>query len=70
MRVPGSASAADGAVQLTPLAERSGFIGDFQSKTFEKQGDRDAPNHPTAWLPTARVAAAWQAILTEKPFAQ
>ena len=70
MRLPESASAANGIVELRPLAERAGFLGDFQSKTFEKQGDRDAPNHPTAWLPTARVAARWQAMVTEKPFAQ
>jgi hypothetical protein len=27
-----------------------------------------APNYPTAWLPTARVARAWEALVTEKPF--
>lgn len=53
---------------LTPLVERSGFLGDYQTKTFEKQGERDAPNPPTAWLPTARVAAAWQAMVSDTPF--
>jgi poly(3-hydroxybutyrate) depolymerase len=60
----------DGDGPLKPLVERSGFLGDYQSKTVEKQGERDAPNRPTAWLPTERVAAAWQAMVTEKPFAQ
>ncbi len=69
LRIPPTA-AADGSVQLTPLVERSGFLGDFQAKTFEPQGERDAPNRPTAWFPTARVAAGWQAMVTEKPFAQ
>jgi dienelactone hydrolase len=68
LRVPEHTASPDGAVQLTPLAERSGFLGDFAAKTVEKQGDRDAPSRPTAWLPTARVAAGWQAMLTEKPF--
>jgi len=63
LRLPGSG---DGPLQ--PLAERSGFLGDLQAKTFAPQGDRDAPNRPTAWLPTARVATAWQAMVTEKPF--
>jgi hypothetical protein len=26
------------------------------------------PNYPTAWLPTARVARAWQALVNETPF--
>jgi hypothetical protein len=70
MRLPEHGSSPDGAVQLTPVAERAGFLGDFETKTFDKQGDRDPPNRPTAWLPTARVAAAWQAMVTEKPFVQ
>ena len=31
-------------------------------------GEGDAPKYPTAWLPTLRVARAWQALVTEKPF--
>ena len=31
-------------------------------------GEAGAPNHPTAWLPTLRVARAWQALVTETPF--
>jgi poly(3-hydroxybutyrate) depolymerase len=58
----------DGDGPLKPLVERSGFIGDFEAKTFAPQGEHDAPNRPTAWLPTARLAAAWQSMVTEKPF--
>jgi poly(3-hydroxybutyrate) depolymerase len=53
---------------LKPLAESAGFIGDFKSKTTRAVADSATPNYPTAWLPTARVARAWQAMLTEKPF--
>src|SRR5262249_44516578 len=50
MRLPERAVTPDGGVQLTPLAERAGFLGDLETKTVEKQGERDAPNRPTAWL--------------------
>ena len=68
LRLPEHASSSDGSVQLMPLVERAGFLGDLDARTFESQGDHDAPNRPTAWLPTARVAAGWQAMETEKPF--
>jgi poly(3-hydroxybutyrate) depolymerase len=70
LRLPEGGPSGNGPVALRPIAEKSGFLGDFQTRTFEKQGDKDAPNHPTAWLPTLRVAQAWQAIVTEKPFVQ
>jgi poly(3-hydroxybutyrate) depolymerase len=53
---------------LKPLAEKSGFIGDYKAKTFEPIGEKPAPNYPTAWLPSERVAKAWQAMITERPF--
>lgn len=53
---------------LKSVAEKSGFIGDFKAKTFQAMGDARAPSVPTAWLPTERVARAWQAMVTEKPF--
>ena len=52
---------------LQPISESSGFLGDLKAKTFQKQSGA-APNYPTAWLPTARVARAWEALLNEKPF--
>ena len=52
---------------LKPMSEKSGFLGDIKAKTFQPIGDQPAPNHPTAWLPTARVAGAWQSLVTEKP---
>jgi poly(3-hydroxybutyrate) depolymerase len=53
---------------LKPLVESTGFLGDFKSKATRSVADSAAPSYPTAWLPTARVARAWQAMLTEKPF--
>jgi poly(3-hydroxybutyrate) depolymerase len=52
---------------LATLTEKSGFLGDLRAKTFEALGDNKVPNYPTAWLPTARVAKAWQAMVTEQP---
>ena len=56
-------------ITLRPIAEQSGFIGDAKTRTAWKLGERDAPSYPTAWLPSARVARAWEALLTEQPFA-
>jgi hypothetical protein len=62
LRLPDSGSNA-----VRPIAESSGFIGDLKAKTFQKITGA-APNYPTAWLPSARVARAWEALVTEKPF--
>jgi poly(3-hydroxybutyrate) depolymerase len=53
---------------MKTLNERDGFIGDIQARTFRPMGSSPAPATATAWLPTERVARAWQAMLTEKPF--
>ncbi len=53
---------------LRPLVEKSGFLGDLKAKTIQKQGDTAVPNYPTAWLPTERVARAWEALVTDTPF--
>ena len=52
---------------IRSITEESGFLGDLKSKNFQAVGDV-APNYRTAWLPTLRVARAWQALVTEKPF--
>ena len=53
---------------LEPLDPKAGFIGDFKAKTFAAAAALPAPTVPTAWLPTQRVARAWQALVSEKPF--
>jgi poly(3-hydroxybutyrate) depolymerase len=52
---------------LRTLTEKPGFVGDLHAKTFQPMPDR-APANPTAWLPTERIAKAWQAVVTGNPF--
>jgi poly(3-hydroxybutyrate) depolymerase len=52
--------------QLKPISETDGFIGDLKAKTFRASSAGSTPNYPTAWLPTERVARAWQAMMNEK----
>jgi poly(3-hydroxybutyrate) depolymerase len=53
---------------LRAIPEKTGFIGDLKAKTFQTAEGTNAPNVPTAWLPTIRVARAWQALVTATPF--
>jgi len=68
MRLGEPATASSAAAKLKPVAEKGGFLGDLKAKTFQALGDGTVPNYPTAWLPTTRVARAWQAMVTERPF--
>jgi len=52
---------------LKPLDEKSGFIGDPKARTFQPASAPNPPAYPTAWLPTERVARAWQAVVTGQP---
>jgi poly(3-hydroxybutyrate) depolymerase len=53
---------------LKPIADKAGFIGDLEAHTFQAVADSPAPAVPTAWLPTERIARAWQAVVSGKPF--
>lgn len=53
---------------LKPLDEKTGFVGDYHTKSISPVGDKPLPSYPTAWLPTERVARAWQAVVTETGF--
>jgi poly(3-hydroxybutyrate) depolymerase len=53
---------------LNPIDEKTGFVGDPRLKTFTSAAVGPLPNYSTAWLPTARVAKAWQAVITQTPF--
>ena len=57
-----------GANGLTPVDENAGFIGDLGAHTFVPVAGAAAPTVPTAWLPTERIARAWQAVVTGKAF--
>jgi poly(3-hydroxybutyrate) depolymerase len=52
---------------LKPLNEKAGFVGDPKAMTIQPVGDK-APTSPTAWLPDERMARAWQAVVSGKPF--
>ena len=52
---------------LKSLAEKSGTIGDIHTHDLHPMPDK-APANPTAWLPSDKVARAWQAVVTDKPF--
>jgi dienelactone hydrolase len=55
---------------LRPLSEKDGFIADPATKTFGPMSASPPPNHTTCWLPTERLAKAWQAVVTGMPFDQ
>jgi len=52
---------------LKPLDEKAGLFGDSKAQTVQPVGDTKPPSaYPVSWLPTARVARAWQAVLAGK----
>jgi dienelactone hydrolase len=53
---------------LRTLTEKDGFLGDVRAKTFTPATAGAGANVPTAWLPTERVARAWQAMMAGQPF--
>jgi hypothetical protein len=67
LRVGGAARGDRSSAALKAIEPKSGLLGDFKTKTFQAIGNVDAPAYPTAWLPTPRVARAWQALVTGTP---
>jgi len=51
---------------LLPMPPRPAFLGDYQTMSFQAADDA-APRDPTAWLPTERVARAWQDMVRPQP---
>jgi poly(3-hydroxybutyrate) depolymerase len=51
---------------LRPMPAKPAFLGDFKTKSFQAVGD-SMPRGPTAWLPSERVARAWQDMVSSKP---
>jgi len=51
---------------LKPIADGAGFLGDLKSKTFQPMPAK-AATEGTVWLPSARVATAWVAMLNGTP---
>jgi hypothetical protein len=54
--------------KMKPIEAKNGFVADLKAKTFAPAATAPARTEGTAWLPTERVARAWQAMVTEKPF--
>jgi poly(3-hydroxybutyrate) depolymerase len=54
---------------LKSIAGEPGFIGDLKTGAFQAATDPGTPSAPNAWLPTERLAKAWAAVVTGKPFA-
>ncbi|HMD36910.1 MAG TPA: hypothetical protein VKH42_18175 [Vicinamibacterales bacterium] len=54
---------------LRALVEKDGFFGDVKTGEFQPVAESKPPTTPVAWLPNARIARAWQAVVTGKPFA-
>jgi dienelactone hydrolase len=53
--------------RMARLDEKLGYLGDLTARTFAPVGESRVPNYPTAWLPSERVARAWQAMVTPAP---
>jgi dienelactone hydrolase len=68
LRIGEEVSNSSGPAPLKPIVEKTGFIADLKAKTFHAAADLPAPTGTTGWLLTERVARAWQAMVTEKPF--
>lgn len=52
---------------LTTLDAASGFLGDSRTQTVQAAREAKPPAaYPVSWLPTARVARAWQAVIAGK----
>jgi hypothetical protein len=53
---------------LKQLDDKIGYIGDPKTGSIQPLGDAKLPTTPTVFLPNARLAKAWQAVVTGKPF--
>ncbi|MBP7777306.1 MAG: hypothetical protein KA371_09275 [Acidobacteria bacterium] len=47
---------------LRPVPDATGFIGDLAAGSFQPAAGAAAPAVPTAWLPSERIARAWQHV--------
>jgi dienelactone hydrolase len=68
LRFPAAGARGDEASALRPLAEGAGLLGDPRTRSVRQPNDPGLPGYPMAWLPTSRVARAWEALVNERPF--
>jgi len=67
LRLPDAADA-DGSAELRPLDPATGYYGYLDSWSFEPVAEAERPRVPVAWLPTERIAIAWQKVRRGEPF--
>ena len=63
-----SASRFKAKTDLRPIDPRSGYYGSLDTWTFVPVVEAETPRVPMAWLPTERVATAWQKLRRGEPF--
>ena len=68
LRLSDTGASADGTVTLRALSDKDGFYGDPADHTIAAVAGAKPPSKPVAWLPNERLAKAWQAVVSGKPF--
>jgi hypothetical protein len=48
---------------LKALSEAAGLVGDAKTHEFGPPPAKGAPNYPSVWLVTERVAKAWKDMM-------
>ncbi len=54
---------------LTSMADRPGYIGDLATHTYAPAAAPGTPGTPNVWLPTERIARAWQTVVSGQSLA-
>ena len=65
LRLPESS---EGSAPLLTLEDEDGFVGDPKTNRARPAAGAPQTTYPTAWLPTERLARAWEAVVSGKPF--
>jgi poly(3-hydroxybutyrate) depolymerase len=56
--------------RLRPLDPKAGVYGDATANTVQPASEDPPRNYPVSWLPSPRVARAWQAVLAGQTVAE
>lgn len=68
LRLPPTAATDGATAELQPLDPDSGYYGHLDTWRFEPVAEAEVPRVPVAWLPTERIATAWQKVRRGQPF--
>jgi poly(3-hydroxybutyrate) depolymerase len=66
MRLGTARPAGTESAPLVSIAGGPGFVGDLKTGTFQPAANPGTPSAPNAWLPTERLAKAWQAAVSAR----